>query len=1136
MEDHSGDLQSWSTPACRNSTSFIGTCDINKSGCKSKEKYGSRHGSFAMDKSFIEMDALSSAYSSKITQKVYNCLENGQKICLDVTSPTTPLVCMKSGNFNIPSLLPHAHCPNSFHYCSSTSPTQSQSTCFDDRPKEVCHHQHNPHQHLILDHHRPYDPTLTSKEPSNHHQTPYNKQCSHCSQFHEELQCSALSSSYDRGNVSKYLLSSPLNQRQVGMHSSHNHIHANCISNSNLGSPLKRSTFHCSPVAFSSPSPSSSMTQESCQSNPLTFKKHDQPPKSLIPLSSVQSDVDWNNRHLPLCSSPENCGESYNTFSSQKYFSADIQIEGSGPKKYSSSIIDELTPKKCLYSNSNSSLNIDNHKCHSNPSIKGNSHRSTTCHGSSNHLHNLHDNGNSSCSTTCQGSISNYTQPFTSHSDTHLFPLSNKNKKTTSSCSTISIASMSKPSPSFDNMNSFPSSNNYISPSTAAAFKTKKSMISMCHNQSPSPSLRKFTSCSATSVSTSVSPSSENPNQMQDGYKSPPSSSSSSPLKSNKSNVFHPAESKTLSVKGKTHRTAEYVLSCPDVLAHVDHHLELSKVTTTNGGNSIKSVSSDFRMTTTDEKSKRNGKGKNGNNNKNKGAKKTCQKFLLAKTEKKLDDNSHKRTELFINKSDSQQSSFSSSSNDSFLSCTSELEGISLHSQSQNHEPIPTKDKAANATDHDYDNDRKMKANFYNKNTILSNNSLKNENKGQLSKTNINTHNLSGSKKIHTHEWKAPNETFKPADFDLMTSDDSFIAPDNCKRRPVSSVEKSFRQQFISQTKPLSVLKTVDNDSNLSNTHTNTNLNTNVSKKETLNVIPLDAKETFKDTYEKPRLSEESLLSTISTKDYVYNDKERGIILIERHLPSECGDSVGRRSFDSLTSKVSLSSDRTLDSQSTMIYDWRSIKHARSQDPAFQASRYSSDSLDDTLPLASTYATSNSSTLDLEEEEYAIDCRDSESLNKTLCPKDTDTINMKAKARGKESANAINSSFDHNSRNYNHYHRSANEMSVKSKSIEIEIEKKDNDTKTINVPDWMDHLSDDQVAKELQKFGEITGPVIPATRQAYLRRLASLESNPGIVRITKTCPGKYIHSSLLRPNRFNHIALSSLFKINLKLH
>ncbi|XP_052796855.1 uncharacterized protein LOC128229169 [Mya arenaria] len=78
-----------------------------------------------------------------------------------------------------------------------------------------------------------------------------------------------------------------------------------------------------------------------------------------------------------------------------------------------------------------------------------------------------------------------------------------------------------------------------------------------------------------------------------------------------------------------------------------------------------------------------------------------------------------------------------------------------------------------------------------------------------------------------------------------------------------------------------------------------------------------------------------SVNSNASTVDYIYTDKENGITLIERHLPSLCGSQGSRKSLDSVASGMTVGSDARLpghvptsargsfDSQATEVYSWR---------------------------------------------------------------------------------------------------------------------------------------------------------------------------------------------------------------------
>lgn len=193
------------------------------------------------------------------------------------------------------------------------------------------------------------------------------------------------------------------------------------------------------------------------------------------------------------------------------------------------------------------------------------------------------------------------------------------------------------------------------------------------------------------------------------------------------------------------------------------------------------------------------------------------------------------------------------------------------------------------------------------------------------------------------------------------------------------------------------------------------------------------------------RLSSDSLFSSVSVKEYVYKDKEENITLIERHIPSDYGSSIGRRSLDSTHSK------RTIDSEATLIYDWQSLNEVLRAE-GLEAKPQSCGAFDN---------------------QCATVC-DSSYLDKNV-----------ASPQGNNS----------------------DELSP-SENISCTTEDDDEDNvATVVIPVHLENMTCQEISQELQKYGEIPGPVIPATRQAYLRRLTTLQSNPGLVILSKACPG-----------------------------
>ncbi|XP_045215275.2 uncharacterized protein LOC123565473 [Mercenaria mercenaria] len=93
------------------------------------------------------------------------------------------------------------------------------------------------------------------------------------------------------------------------------------------------------------------------------------------------------------------------------------------------------------------------------------------------------------------------------------------------------------------------------------------------------------------------------------------------------------------------------------------------------------------------------------------------------------------------------------------------------------------------------------------------------------------------------------------------------------------------------------------------------------------------------------RQSMSSMFSDASTVDYVYTDKENGITLVERHLPSLCGSQGSRRSVDSqfsVNTNLAVNSDSgisrnrsnrcSLSSEDTVLYNWRENAMLKSND------------------------------------------------------------------------------------------------------------------------------------------------------------------------------------------------------------
>ena len=101
------------------------------------------------------------------------------------------------------------------------------------------------------------------------------------------------------------------------------------------------------------------------------------------------------------------------------------------------------------------------------------------------------------------------------------------------------------------------------------------------------------------------------------------------------------------------------------------------------------------------------------------------------------------------------------------------------------------------------------------------------------------------------------------------------------------------------------------------------------------------------------RESLNSAFSDASTVDYVYTDREHGIVLLERHLPSQCGSSGSRRSLESLFSVEyspqggKQSPDGSISSQDTISYDLKEHAMIKVSDDSGNG-----DSLQNSEPLS----------------------------------------------------------------------------------------------------------------------------------------------------------------------------------------
>lgn len=241
-------------------------------------------------------------------------------------------------------------------------------------------------------------------------------------------------------------------------------------------------------------------------------------------------------------------------------------------------------------------------------------------------------------------------------------------------------------------------------------------------------------------------------------------------------------------------------------------------------------------------------------------------------------------------------------------------------------------------------------------------------------------------------------------------------------------------------------------------------------------------------TAPKKRISNESIFSTISVKDIV--DVKTGLTLVERVLPSDCGSLSDRRSLDSTVTT------RSTFSEETQIYDW-SMLQTRLSKPVAQHAKITTD----------TPKSSNTRINVTGKSEPTKVSSSPASFNENLKTKTSCLDSESTQAYDWSSLVDATASIQITSpdtRTKKHLAESNDPSQSRSPVTRSKVELDNN----ILVPNHLKKLSCEEVSSRLKNYGELLGPVTVATKQVYLRRLASLESNPGLVTLTTIYPGK----------------------------
>lgn len=175
--------------------------------------------------------------------------------------------------------------------------------------------------------------------------------------------------------------------------------------------------------------------------------------------------------------------------------------------------------------------------------------------------------------------------------------------------------------------------------------------------------------------------------------------------------------------------------------------------------------------------------------------------------------------------------------------------------------------------------------------------------------------NSAGNMRIHEEDFDTSSvfSDFKFEEFDSLLTDD------DRKDHVVSKKRVSFADKVFS-TEPNSYSNKILLNQNVDKTVLMDRL-----LRPSLNSENSTSNDFLNNSFCIPCMPRESLNSTVSdasTVDYIYTDTDNGVQLIERHLPSLQGSAgSGRQSLDSVC---------TVDSQQTILYDWKAYSNSSS--------------------------------------------------------------------------------------------------------------------------------------------------------------------------------------------------------------
>ncbi|XP_076444008.1 uncharacterized protein LOC143282294 [Babylonia areolata] len=334
----------------------------------------------------------------------------------------------------------------------------------------------------------------------------------------------------------------------------------------------------------------------------------------------------------------------------------------------------------------------------------------------------------------------------------------------------------------------------------------------------------------------------------------------------------------------------------------------------------------------------------------------------------------------------------------------------------------------------------------------------------------------------HHKSWLPPSGLLLD-DSDLLTSDGSFMAtaPGQQTNNQLHSLHSSNVSRWL-QSVPTATLP---------------------SK-------PQDAKQ--RRNRASKRVSDESLMSVASSvQEYIYRDKENGIALIERHIPSDFSGSSGR---------PSLETEGGLDTDATVSYDWTDFS-INSGDVSSSSSSSFDITAGQTMRSQETLKGSDSNGCGEECSSTSDDCQEDSGDGRRQGDKENDDGNRQEDKENDDGNRQVDQENEKNTKEKQNKGDKPQKIAesggkkTNTKSLDADSQQTE-DSNQADSPVSSDHaaispelasLSNLAIYQSLKAFGEDPGPVIQSTRQTYLQLLADLHNGKRRLGLTSSQPG-----------------------------